>query len=450
MSNYDYDLFVIGVGSGGTRAARMIASTGARVAAAEQQFLGGTCVNVGCVPKKLMVFASHFSEDFEDAEGFGWDVKPDRFNWSRLIENKNTEISRLNDVYRRLLDNAGVKLYEAPAKILDRHTILVGNETVTTDRIIVATGGWPTMPEIPGIEHAISSNEVFFLPDLPKRFVVVGGGYIAVEFAGIMNGLGSQVTQIYRSEKILRGFDEDVRDVLSTEIVRKGVDLRTGVNITAIEKQDETLIATLTDGSTLEADCIMYATGRHPRTEGIGLEEIGVELAPNGSIKVDAYSRTNLDNVWAIGDVTDRIALTPVAIQEAMALYRTEYLDDPTPCDHANVPSAVFSQPPVGSVGLTEDQARELHDTIDIYRSTFTPMKLSLTGREEKTMMKIIVDQVSQKVVGVHMVGPDAGEIIQGIAIAVKMGATKRDFDRTVGIHPTAAEEFVTMREKAA
>ncbi|GJL88527.1 MAG: glutathione-disulfide reductase [Minwuia thermotolerans] len=450
MSNYDYDLFVIGVGSGGTRAARMIASTGARVAAAEQQFLGGTCVNVGCVPKKLMVFASHFSEDFEDAEGFGWDVKPDRFNWSRLIENKNTEISRLNDVYRRLLDNAGVKLYEAPAKILDRHTILVGNETVTTDRIIVATGGWPTMPEIPGIEHAISSNEVFFLPDLPKRFVVVGGGYIAVEFAGIMNGLGSQVTQIYRSEKILRGFDEDVRDVLSTEIVRKGVDLRTGVNITAIEKQDETLIATLTDGSTLEADCIMYATGRHPRTEGIGLEEIGVELAPNGSIKVDEYSRTNLDNVWAIGDVTDRIALTPVAIQEAMALYRTEYLDDPTPCDHADVPSAVFSQPPVGSVGLTEDQARELHDTIDIYRSTFTPMKLSLTGREEKTMMKIIVDRVTQKVLGVHMVGPDAGEIIQGIAIAVKMGATKRDFDRTVGIHPTAAEEFVTMREKAA
>jgi len=450
MSNYDFDLFVIGVGSGGTRAARMIASTGARVAAAEQQFLGGTCVNVGCVPKKLMVFASHFAEDFEDAEGFGWDVKPDRFNWDRLIANKNREISRLNDVYRRLLDNAGVKLYEAPAKILDRHTILVGNETVTTDRIIVATGGWPTMPEIPGIEHAISSNEVFFLPELPKRFVVVGGGYIAVEFAGIMNGLGSQVTQIYRSEKILRGFDEDVRDVLSTEIVRKGVDLRTNTNITAIEKQGETLVATLTDGSTLEADCIMYATGRHPRTEGIGLEEIGVELARNGSIKVDEYSRTNLDNVWAIGDVTDRIALTPVAIQEAMALYRTEYLDDPTPCDHANVPSAVFSQPPVGSVGLTEDQARELHDTIDIYRSTFTPMKLSLTGREEKTMMKIIVDSVTQKVVGVHMVGPDAGEIIQGIAIAVKMGATKRDFDRTVGIHPTAAEEFVTMREKAA
>ncbi|MDF1719814.1 MAG: glutathione-disulfide reductase [Minwuia sp.] len=450
MSNYDYDLFVIGVGSGGTRAARMIASTGARVAAAEQQFLGGTCVNVGCVPKKLMVFASHFAEDFEDAAGFGWDVKPDRFNWDRLIENKNTEISRLNDVYRRLLDNAGVKLYEAPAKIIDRHTIQVGNERVTTDRIIVATGGWPSMPDVPGVEHAISSNEVFFLKDLPKRFVVVGGGYIAVEFAGIMNGLGSRVTQIYRSEKILRGFDEDVRDVLSKEIVRKGVDLRTRVNITAIEKQGETLIATLTDGTTIEADCIMYATGRHPRTQDIGLEEIGVELAPNGAIKVDEYSRTNLDNVWAIGDVTDRIALTPVAIQEAMAVYRTEYLNDPTPCDHANVPSAVFSQPPVGSVGLTEDQARELHDSIDIYRSTFTPMKLSLTEREEKTLMKIIVERTSQKVVGVHMVGPDAGEIIQGIAIAVKMGATKRDFDRTVGIHPTAAEEFVTMREKVA
>lgn len=450
MSNYDYDLFVIGVGSGGTRAARMIASTGAKVAAAEQQFLGGTCVNVGCVPKKLMVFASHFAEDFEDAAGFGWDVKPDRFNWSRLIENKNTEISRLNGVYRRLLDNAGVKLYEAPAKIIDRHTIMVGNETVTTDRIIVATGGWPTMPEIPGIEHAISSNEVFFLPELPKRFIVVGGGYIAVEFAGIMNGLGSQVTQIYRGEKILRGFDEDVRDVLSKEIVRKGVDLRTGTNITAIEKQGETLVATLTDGTTLEADCIMFATGRHPRTQGIGLEEIGVEMDAKGAIKVDDYSRTNLDNVWAIGDVTDRIALTPVAIQEAMALYRTEYLGDPTPCDHANVPSAVFSQPPVGSVGLTETQAAAQYGTLDIYRSTFTPMKLSLTEREEKTMMKIIVDQASQKVVGVHMVGPDAGEIIQGIAIAVKMGATKRDFDRTVGIHPTAAEEFVTMREKAA
>ena len=450
MSNYDYDLFVIGVGSGGTRAARMIASTGAKVAAAEQQFLGGTCVNVGCVPKKLMVFASHFAEDFEDAAGFGWDVKPDRFNWSRLIENKNTEISRLNGVYRRLLDNAGVKLYEAPAKIVDRHTIMVGNETVTTDRIIVATGGWPTMPEIPGIEHAISSNEVFFLPELPKRFIVVGGGYIAVEFAGIMNGLGSQVTQIYRGEKILRGFDEDVRDVLSKEIVRKGVDLRTGTNITAIEKQGETLVATLTDGTTLEADCIMFATGRHPRTQGIGLEEVGVEMDAKGAIKVDDYSRTNLDNVWAIGDVTDRIALTPVAIQEAMALYRTEYLGDPTPCDHANVPSAVFSQPPVGSVGLTEAQAAAQYGTLDIYRSTFTPMKLSLTEREEKTMMKIIVDQASQKVVGVHMVGPDAGEIIQGIAIAVKMGATKRDFDRTVGIHPTAAEEFVTMREKAA
>lgn len=450
MSNYDYDLFVIGVGSGGTRAARMIASTGAKVAAAEQQFLGGTCVNVGCVPKKLMVFASHFAEDFEDAAGFGWDVKPDRFNWSRLIENKNTEISRLNGVYRRLLDNAGVKLYEAPAKIIDRHTIMVGNETVTTDRIIVATGGWPTMPEIPGIEHAISSNEVFFLPELPKRFIVVGGGYIAVEFAGIMNGLGSQVTQIYRGEKILRGFDEDVRDVLSKEIVRKGVDLRTGTNITAIEKQGEILVATLTDGTTLEADCIMFATGRHPRTQGIGLEEIGVEMDAKGAIKVDDYSRTNLDNVWAIGDVTDRIALTPVAIQEAMALYRTEYLGDPTPCDHANVPSAVFSQPPVGSVGLTEAQAAAQYGTLDIYRSTFTPMKLSLTEREEKTMMKIIVDQASQKVVGVHMVGPDAGEIIQGIAIAVKMGATKRDFDRTVGIHPTAAEEFVTMREKAA
>jgi glutathione reductase (NADPH) len=450
MSSYDYDLFVIGIGSGGTRAARMIASTGARVAAAEERYYGGTCVNVGCVPKKLLVYGSHFHEDMEDAKAYGWDVQIGEFDWNHLITKKNAEIERLNGVYRRLMDNAGVTVYDARATIVDQHTLNVGGETVTADRILIGVGGWPTKPDFPGAEHAITSNEVFFLEKFPKRFVVVGGGYIAVEFAGIMNGMGAEVTQLYRSEKILRGFDEDVRDVLSAEIVKKGIDLRVNTNITSIEKRGDELVATLTDGSTLIADCIMYATGRHPNTEGLGLENVGVEMDRKGAIKVDAYSKTNVDNIWALGDVTDRIALTPVAIHEAMCFYRTEYLGDPTPSDHENVASAVFSQPPVGSVGLTETQAREKHGEVDIYRSTFTAMKNTISGRDEKTMMKIIVDQTSQKVLGVHMVGPDAGEIIQGIGIAVKMGATKQDFDRTIGIHPTAAEEFVTMREKVA
>ncbi|ANK83328.1 MAG: glutathione-disulfide reductase [Rhizobiales bacterium NRL2] len=450
MSNYDFDLFVIGVGSGGVRAARMAASNGAKVAAAESSWLGGTCVNVGCVPKKLLVYGSHFSEDFEDASAYGWDVQVGGFHWDRLIANKNKEISRLNDVYRRLCDNAGVRLYETHAEIIDNHTIQVGNERVTTDRLLIATGGWPSMPDVPGIEHAISSNEVFFLEKRPERFVVVGGGYIALEFAGIMHGLGSHVTQIYRGEQILRGFDQDVRDVVSREVRKKGVDLRTEVNVWEIDKRGEKLVAKLTDGTEIEADCIMYATGRHPRIDGYGLERLGVEISAEGGIKVDDYSKTNIDNVWAIGDVTHRMALTPVAIHEAMCFYRTEFLGEPEKVDHDNVPSAVFSQPPVGSVGLSEAQARAVHGEVDIYRSAFTPMKHTMTGRDEKTMMKLIVAQDSQKVVGVHMVGPEAGEIIQGIAIAVKMGATKADFDRTIGIHPTAAEEFVTMRQKAA
>jgi len=450
MSSYDFDLFVIGIGSGGTRAARMIASTGARVAAAEERYYGGTCVNVGCVPKKLLVYGSHFHEDMEDAREYGWDVTVGEFDWNLLIRKKNKEIERLNGIYRRLMDNAGVTVFDARATLIDRHTLDVGGKTVTAEKILIAVGGWPTKPEIPGIEHAITSNEVFYLESFPKRFVVVGGGYIAVEFAGIMNGMGAEVTQLYRSEKILRGFDEDVRDTLSAEIVKKGVDLRTGINITAIEKKGGVLVATLTDGSTLEADCIMYATGRHPNTANLGLENAGVETDATGAIPVDSFSKTNVDNIWALGDVTDRIALTPVAIHEAMCFYRTEFLRDPTPSDHENVASAVFSQPPVGTVGLTESQARARHGAVDIYRSTFTPMKHTISGRDEKTLMKIIVDQDSQKVLGVHMVGPDAGEIIQGIGIAVKMGATKQDFDRTIGIHPTAAEEFVTMREKAA
>jgi len=451
MPTYDFDLFVIGIGSGGTRAARMIAATGAKVAAAEERYYGGTCVNVGCVPKKLLVYGSHFHEDFEDAHAYGWDVQVgETFHWDRLIQKKNAEIQRLNGIYRRLLDGAGVTVYDARATLIDAHTLDVGGERVTAERILIGVGGWPTKPDIPGVEHAITSNEVFFLDKRPDRFIVVGGGYIAVEFAGIMNGMGANVTQLYRSEKILRGFDEDVRDHLSAEIVKKGVDLRTNTNIERIEKQGETLVAHLTDGTTLQADCIMYATGRHPNTAELGLENAGVAMDAKGAIPVDGFSKTNVDNIWALGDVTDRIALTPVAIHEAMCFYRTEYLREPTECDHENVASAVFSQPPVGSVGLSEAQARDRHGAVDIYRSTFTPMKHTLTGRDEKTLMKIIVDQKSQRVLGVHMVGPDAGEIIQGIAIAVKMGATKQDFDRTIGIHPTAAEEFVTMRERVA
>lgn len=448
MSDYDFDLFVIGAGSGGVRASRMSAAHGIRVGIAESNFLGGTCVNVGCVPKKLLVYGSHFHEDFEDASAYGWDVEAQGFDWSRLIENKNTEISRLNGIYRNILDNAGVTLYEARAEFIDNHTLKVGDETITAETILVAVGGWPALPEIPGIEHAISSNEIFFLPEKPKRFVAVGGGFIAVEMAGVMNGFGSETTLLYRGPKILRGFDEDVRDTVSAEIQKKGIDLRTGVNIEKIEKTDDGLELTLTDGSTLMTDQVLYATGRAPKVTGLGLEKAGVETNAKGVIAVDDYSRTNVPNIYAIGDVTDRVNLTPVAIHEGMAFAATVYGGKPTKVDHENIPSAVFSQPPVGTVGMSEAEAREAFGEVDIYRSTFKPMKHTLTGRDEKTMMKLIVNPATDVVVGAHMVGPEAGEIIQGIGIAVKLGATKAQFDQTVGIHPTAAEEFVTMREK--
>lgn len=448
MSDYDFDLFVIGAGSGGVRASRMSAAHGIRVGIAESNFLGGTCVNVGCVPKKLLVYGSHFHEDFEDASAYGWDVEAQGFDWSRLIENKNTEISRLNGIYRNILDNAGVTLYEARAEFIDNHTLKVGDETITAETILVAVGGWPALPEIPGIEHAISSNEIFFLPEKPKRFVAVGGGFIAVEMAGVMNGFGSETTLLYRGPKILRGFDEDVRDTVSTEIQKKGIDLRTGVNIEKIEKTDDGLELTLTDGSTLMTDQVLYATGRAPKVTGLGLEKAGVKTNAKGVIAVDDYSRTNVPNIYAIGDVTDRVNLTPVAIHEGMAFAATVYGGKPTKVDHENIPSAVFSQPPVGTVGMSEAEAREAFGEVDIYRSTFKPMKHTLTGRDEKTMMKLIVNPATDVVVGAHMVGPEAGEIIQGIGIAVKLGATKAQFDQTVGIHPTAAEEFVTMREK--
>ncbi len=446
--SFDYDLFVIGAGSGGVRASRISSSLGAKVAIAEEYRVGGTCVIRGCVPKKMFVYASHFAEDFEDAKNYGWDVSHGPHDWKRLIKNKDAEIDRLNGIYHTILSNNNVELFESRAEIIDKNTLKVGDKTVTAKYILIATGGTPMMPDVPGIEHAISSNEAFHLDEMPKRVIVVGGGYIAVEFAGIFNGLGADVVQLYRGEQILRGFDHHVQAMVAQEIVKKGVDLRTGANPASIEKTDSGLKVTLEDGSVLETDAIMYATGRKANTEGLGLENAGVELKSNGAVKVDAYSKTNVDNIYAVGDVTDRIALTPVAIHEGMAFAETVFANTPRAFDHSDVPSAVFSQPPVGSVGLTEEQAREQYGDVDIYKAEFRPLKQTITLGSERAMCKLIVDQKSDRVLGVHVVGADAGEIIQGVGIAVKMGATKAQFDATVGVHPTLAEELVTMREK--
>lgn len=447
MSGYDYDLFVIGAGSGGVRAARMSGGLGARVAIAEDRYLGGTCVNVGCVPKKLLVYAAHYAEDFHDAAGFGWTVGPRALDWKTLIANKNAEIARLNGIYEKLLSNANVKLYEARATVVDAHTVDVGGERVTAERILIATGGWPSVPDIPGKEHIITSNEAFFLEDAPKRAIVVGGGYIAVEFAGIFNGLGGEVTQLYRGELFLRGFDEDLRHFLAGEMRKKGIDLRFNANIAAIEKTGAGLVATLEDGTTVEADTIMYATGRHPLTEGLGLAEAGVALAKNGAIVVNEDFQTSVPSIYALGDVIDRVALTPVAIAEGMVFAHNTYAGEARAMDYRDIPTAVFSQPPIGTVGLSEADARKKYGAIDIYRSEFRPMKHTLSGNDERGLMKLIVDKASDRVVGLHMIGPEAGEITQGFGVALKAGATKADFDQTVGIHPTAAEEFVTMRE---
>jgi len=448
MTNYDYDLFVIGAGSGGVRASRMSASYGARVGIAEEYRFGGTCVIRGCVPKKLMVHASHFAEDFEDAEGFGWSVEGATFSWPGLIAAKDKEIDRLEGIYGTILGNAGVETYRGRATIVDAHTLDVAGEKITAETILIATGGRPTLPDIPGIEHAITSNEVFHLPEMPKRIAIVGGGYIAVEFAGVFNGLGAETTLLYRGEQILRNFDDDVRNHLAEEIVKKGVDLRVETNVTNIEKTDSGLALSLTDGSILEVDAVMFGTGRHANVDGLGLENVTVERNVWGGVVVDEYSKTTADNIYAIGDVTNRVELTPVALMEGMALARTLYANEPTSPDHKNVAHAVFSQPSVSVVGMTEAEARAHCGEIDLYKSAFKPLKHTLSGRDERSFMKLIVDQKTQQVMGVHMVGADAAEIIQGIAIAVKMGATKQQFDATLGIHPTSAEEFVTMRDK--
>ena len=445
---FDYDLFVIGAGSGGVRASRISSGLGAKVAIAEEFRVGGTCVIRGCVPKKLLVYASHFSEDFEDAAAYGWTVGETSHSWKTLIHNKDREIDRLNGIYHNILDNNKVTLYQARATILDKNTLQVGDKTVTAKYILIATGGAPVMPDVPGIEHAISSNEAFHLEEFPKRVIVVGGGYIAVEFAGIFNGLGADVTQLYRSTQILRGFDADIQMFLSEEIRKKGIDLRTHSNPAKIEKTDSGLKVTLEDGDVLETDAIMYATGRKPNTDNLGLENVGVELKENGAVKVTPESQTTVDNIYAIGDVTDRIALTPVAIHEGMAFAETVFGNRPRAADHENVPSAVFSQPQVGTVGLTEAEAREKFGKVDIYKSQFRPMKMTLTGGTEQAFVKLIVDPETDIVVGVHIVGADAAEIIQSVGIALKCKATKAQFDATVGVHPSLAEEIVTMREK--
>ncbi len=445
---YDYDLFTIGAGSGGVRASRMASNYGARVAVAEERYLGGTCVNVGCVPKKLMVYAAHVSEDLENATGFGWSVGDSKFDWPTFIANKNREIERLNGIYASILEGAGVEQLDGTARIVAPHTVQVGDRTVTARHVLVATGSWPRLPDTPGIEHAITSNEAFHLDALPRRALIVGGGYIAVEFAGILQGMGSDVSLLYRGDLFLRGFDHDVRETLKEELTQKGVDLRFNTNVTQIEKSGDRLRVTLDNDQSEEADQILYAIGRVPKSADLGLEEVGVELAADGSVVVNEYSQSSVPWIHAIGDVTNRINLTPVAIAEGMALASTLFQDKPTTPDYEHVPSAVFSQPPVGNVGLTEEEARARYSDVHIYRSRFRAMKHSLTDQDERTMMKLVVDGDSDRVLGVHMVGPDAGEIIQGFAVALKCGATKAQFDATVGVHPTSAEEFVTMRER--
>ncbi|MDO9623797.1 MAG: glutathione-disulfide reductase [Pseudomonas sp.] len=446
---YDFDLFVIGAGSGGVRAARFAAGYGARVAVAESRYLGGTCVNVGCVPKKLMVYGAHFAEDFQQAQGFGWSLSAKAtFDWPTLIANKNREIERLNGIYRNLLVNSGVTLLEGHARLLDAHSVELGGQRYSAKHILIATGGWPHIPEIPGHEHAIGSNEVFFLEQLPKRVLVVGGGYIAVEFASIFHGLGAQTSLLYRGDLFLRGFDGAVRRHLHEELSKRGLDLQFNSDIERIDKQPNgSLLATLKDGRQLQADCIFYATGRRPMLDNLGLENTGVELDERGYIKVDEQYQTTEPSILALGDVIGRVQLTPVALAEGMAVARRLFKpEEYRKVDYQTIPTAVFSLPNIGTVGLSEEQARAQGYRVDVYESRFKPMKLTMTESQERTLMKLVVDADSDRVLGCHMVGPEAGEIVQGLAVALKAGATKQIFDETIGVHPTAAEEFVTMR----
>ena len=451
---FDFDLLTIGAGSGGVAATRRAGNYGARTAICEEDRVGGTCVLRGCIPKKFLVYASHFAQDFSDSIKYGWSAHNAKFDWPTLVTNKDAELDRLHDIYRSLLDEAGVKVLLGRASLLDEHTVLVESDGeakgITAETILVATGGLPQIPNNLNFDTALTSNEALSLDKLPERIIIVGGGYIAVEFCGIFNSLGVEVTQIIRADQILRGFDEDVRGHLQKEMVRQGIKLITGVTINNADKTLDVSRLVLSDGRILEAEEILFATGRIPNTSGLGLEVAGVDVSENGAIKVDEWSRTSRSNIYAIGDCTDRINLTPVAISEGRALADSIYNNDPKIVDYENVASAVFSQPPVGTVGVTEAEARQRYRDITIYQSEFRPLKATISGDDGRTMMKLIVEQASRRVVGCHMVGDDAPEIIQGIGIAIKCGATKEQFDATMAIHPTAAEEFVTMYDAKA
>lgn len=446
MAKFDLDLFVIGAGSGGVRASRISAGYGARVAIAEDRDVGGTCVIRGCIPKKLLAYAAHFSEDFEDAAGYGWTVGPRTFDWAALVAAKDKEIARLNGIYKQILAKAGVKLIESRATVIDPHTVSVDGKALTAQYILVATGGKPYCPPIPGEALGITSDEAFHLPRFPQRIVIEGGGYIAVEFAGIFHGLGAEVVLVYRRAPLLRGFDSDVREHFTEELTRKGMDVRLNCEVAAIDAgPDGSRVARLKDGGALACDAVMFATGRKPNTAGLGLERAGVQLGRDSEVVVDERSRSSVESIYAVGDVSGRAQLTPIAIKDGAKVAATLFGGRASAVDHEFVPTAVFSQPPIATVGFTEEAARTLYPEVQVHRSTFRPLKHTLSGREERTFMKLVVDGASGKVVGAHMVGADAPEIIQGVAIAVKLGATKEQFDATVGIHPTAAEEFVTM-----
>lgn len=479
MSQYDYDLFVIGGGSGGVRAARQAAATGAKVALAEEYRMGGTCVIRGCVPKKLMVFASEFRETFDTAKAYGWDVSAGDFKWSAFRSHLHTELDRLEGVYRKLLDGSGVEIFDGRATLTDAHTVQIGDQSRTAKTVLIATGGHPVRPEIKNAEMGIVSNDIFLWDDLPKSILIIGGGYIACEFAGILNGLGVEVTQFYRGAQILRGFDDEARGLIAEAMKDHGINLHTGTNIVEMAPASEDHIASWTGTATdaamgadaqsapdlndagngsgpvwvkatngMEAvyDTVLFATGRAPNSDGLGLEAAGVEIGRRGEIIVDSYSRTSVDNIYAIGDVTRRVELTPVAIREAMAFVQTEFHDNPTPVDHDLIPSAVFTQPEMGTIGLSEEEARE-QEPIEVYCTSFRPMQTAFAGKPDRVLMKLIVSVATRKVLGCHIVAPNAGEMIQLAGIAVKMGATKEDFDRVTAVHPTMSEELVTMKE---
>ncbi|MCL7405150.1 glutathione-disulfide reductase [Marivivens sp.] len=444
--SFDYDLFVIGGGSGGVRAARVAAATGAKVALAEEYRMGGTCVIRGCVPKKLMVFASEFPNAIEDAQAYGWDVSSGDFDWTDFRTKMHAELDRLEGIYRRLLDGSSVTAYDARATIKDEHTVTLSTgEDITAKHILIAVGGRPVKPELANADLGITSNEIFLLEDLPKSILIIGGGYIACEFAGILNGLGVEVTQYYRGAQILRGFDDEARGLIADQMRDKGVNLHCGTNILEMERRDGKIWTKATNGTEATFDQVMFATGRTPNVEGLGLENVGVNVGRRGEIIVDEYNQTNVPSIYAVGDVTDRVQLTPVAIREAMAFVETVFKGNPTPVDHELIPSAVFTQPEYGAVGLTEEQARD-QEPIEVYTSSFRPMQTLFAGREDRVLMKLIVSQATRKVLGVHIVAPQAGEMIQMVGIAVKMGATKEDFDRVCAVHPTMAEELVTMK----